>query len=40
MIVEYNGYKLIYEATITVEDLRNAANGELQTLDFQDQWQQ
>ena len=34
------GYKHIYVATITVENLRNAANGTLQILNFQYQWQQ
>lgn len=34
------GYKHIYVATITVENLRNAANEKLQTLNFQEQWQQ
>lgn len=37
---EYYGYKHIYVATITVENLRNAADGTLQILNFQDQWQQ
>ena len=34
------GYKHIYVATITVENLRNAANGTRQSLNFQEQWQQ
>lgn len=37
---EYYGYKHIYVATITVENLRNAADGTLQILNFQYQWQQ
>ena len=38
---EYYGYTHIYVATITVENLRNAANGTTrQTLNFQEQWQQ
>lgn len=38
-VQNWNGYKLTYEASISVENLKKAENGEIQTLEFSYSWE-
>ena len=39
-VQNWYGYKLTYKASISVENLKKAENGEIQTLEFSYSWEQ